>query len=70
MKSRKKENTELDELAEEMLGRELNKNLSFGGEDEGLIDVLDRADKDSHRRGYHDDEPAAGCPLCEAEDHE
>lgn len=54
-----------DEIAEQ-LGIELNKEMSFGGEGEGLIDVLDRADIDAHERGLHD-EHHAGCPRCEAE---
>lgn len=58
---------ELEQAAEDALGIKIQREMSFGGEGEGLTDVLDRADEDSHRRGYHDDEPAAGCPLCEGD---
>jgi len=39
------------------------KNLSFGDEDEGLIDVMEQSEIDAHERGAHDgDHPT--CPLC------
>jgi len=45
---------------------EERKNLSFGGSDEGLIDVMEREDKKAHKRGLHE-EPREECPLCETE---
>jgi len=43
--------------------RDERKNLSFGGEEEGLIDVMEQSEIDAHERGAHDgDHPT--CPLC------
>jgi len=44
------------------------KNLSFGGSDETIIDVMDQADRDAHKRGLHNDDPRADCPLCKESD--
>ena len=46
-----------DAIPEEM------KNLSFGGEDEGLIDVMDRSERKAHERGSHDGNHPT-CPVC------
>ena len=55
-----------DEVYEE-LGVEPRREMSFGGEGESILDVLDRADIDAHERGMHD-EYHAGCPRCEGEE--
>jgi len=52
----------LEEIEESM--PEERKNLSFGGPDEGIIDVMERAEKDAHHRGQHMDEEHPTCPFC------
>ena len=39
------------------------KNLSFGDEDEGLIDVMEQSEREAHERGAHDDDHPT-CPIC------
>jgi len=39
------------------------KNLSFGGEGEGLIEVMERSEREAHHRGAHDGEHPT-CPVC------
>jgi hypothetical protein len=46
---------------------EERKNLSFGGPDEGLVDVLEDADEQAHKRGAHEGDKRADCPLCDTE---
>lgn len=41
------------------------KNLSFGGLDEGLMDVMDQHEVEMHERGHHDDEALESCPQCQ-----
>jgi hypothetical protein len=42
------------------------KNLSFGGEGEDIIDVMEQSERDAHERGAHDgDHPT--CPVCNDE---
>jgi hypothetical protein len=43
---------------------EERKNLSFGGPDEGLIDVMEKHEKKQHDRGKHIDNKLESCPLC------
>lgn len=40
------------------------KNMSFGGEGEDVIDVMEQSEKRSHRQGYHDEYEHPTCPLC------
>jgi len=40
------------------------KNLSFGNEDEGLIDVMEQSEREAHKRGAHDGTHPT-CPLCD-----
>ena len=40
------------------------KNLSFGDEDEGLIDVMEQSERKAHKRGTHDGTHPT-CPLCD-----
>lgn len=40
------------------------KNMSFGGEGEDVIDVMERSEKRSHHQGYHDEYEHPTCPLC------
>ena len=43
---------------------EERKNLSFGGEGESIIDVMEQHETDMHERGNHDgDHPT--CPVCD-----
>ena len=39
------------------------KNLSFGDEGEGLIDVMERSERKAHEYGSHDGTHPT-CPLC------
>lgn len=55
-----------EDEAYEQIGREPRRHLSFGGEGETILDVMDRADIDAHESGLHD-EHHPGCPLCEEE---
>ena len=43
------------------------KNLSFGGEGEDIIDVMEQSEVDAHERGAHDAEHPT-CPKCNAEE--
>jgi hypothetical protein len=58
-----------DEIIEEIedVIPDERKNLSFGGPDEGIIDVLEDADKRAHERGAHEGDERADCPLCDTE---
>ena len=40
------------------------KELSFGGPDEGIIDVMERHEKEQHHRGEHMDDALETFPLC------
>jgi len=46
------------------------KNLSFGGEGESVLDVMDRKDKEAHHRGQHMNEENECCPWCPDPDNE
>lgn len=67
-----RESSKPDDLIEQIESEipDERKNLSFGGEGESIIDVMDRADEDAHKRGLHEDEPRADCPLCEVDSDE
>lgn len=41
------------------------KNLSFGGPEQGLMDVMDEHEVDMHERGHHDEEALETCPRCQ-----
>jgi hypothetical protein len=43
---------------------EERKKMSFGGDGEDIIDVMDQSEKDAHHRGRHVDEKHPTCPLC------
>lgn len=43
---------------------EERKKMSFGGEDESIIDVMEQSEKDAHHRGRHLNEEHPTCPLC------
>lgn len=46
------------------------KKLSFGGPDEGIIDVMDRMEEEAHWKGRHMDEELETCPACPDPDNE
>jgi len=55
--------TELIEDIEDAIPDE-RKNLSFGGPDQDVIDVMDEMEKEQHHRGEHMDDELATCPFC------
>jgi len=40
------------------------KKLSFGGGNEGILDVMDRMDKEDHHNGRHMNDEKECCPFC------
>ena len=52
----------IEEIEEQI--PEDRKHMSFGGEGETIIDVMDDIEKEQHHHGKHMDEPLGSCPYC------
>lgn len=40
------------------------KKMSFGGDGEDVIDVMENCERDMHKAGRHPDNEHPTCPLC------